>query len=895
MCGIAGFIGFRDDNLIKQFSKWLEHRGPDGDGFYMDESVTLLNRRLAIIDVKGGDQPIYNEDGSIVVVYNGEIYNYLDLRKELEKAGHTFKTHSDTEVIVHGYEEWGDTCFDRFNGMFGIALHDKKRKRTILTRDHFGIKPLYFAQIQSRDVINHVSTVKKKIIFSSEIKPLIYSGLIPVEANDRIIYRYLKYRIHDDGRETFFKGVERLLPGEMMVIENGKFEINKYTNLEERLLGSVETHNYASLQLNQIIKFKNLLIDSIKRRLVSEVPVGTCLSGGLDSSTVVSVVNKLLKDKVGESQSVGDIQKTFSAVFPGSNNDEESYIDELVIKSIKSKVESHKIYPSPKSFFEDLKDFVRTQEEPTISTGPYAQYKVMQEAHKHVTVVLDGQGADEMMAGYLPYYFVYLNQLWKTGKYLLFFKEVSSSWDVVVKFLKQKVFVETHRNASLLNDEFANKYRAELFQVQNSNLKQRLIDDIFRNSLQSLLRYEDKNAMRFSIEGRVPFLDFHLTELLFSLPDEAIIKNGWNKFILREATKDLLPKLINERRNKIGFTTPEHEWFKKKSNDILAFFTGEQFEAKKYVNQAEVVMGFKDFIAGKTDDTMLFWRILNLELWLREFFQSSNPQIDKSTNQLKITNNKKSINPEIQVNGKKYLRYPIKTEVFKKGDNIPEKISKIIPVSIKHLIKTNKIENKWFVVVSEKVVAVAQGRAHFIWDIKPSIFASILSRFVSRVPWGIGLGSPWTMELAIREVGLPRILLASMLGGLGRLGGVRGVFYRIAGRSAAGIDGPTEYSLYPANVSAKLLPKEPQRVCEEIDRVIRNHKSQITNNKSITNIQINKFSNYLGCAIIDANDIGRNVLGNTTKLSNKLIEDIFKDNPMGQTNEQTPVTIVLIE
>ena len=891
MCGIAGFVGFRNDELIKQFSKWLQHRGPDGDGFYIDDEVTLLSRRLAIIDVKGGDQPIYNEDRSIVVVYNGEIYNYLELRSELEKVGHTFKTHSDTEVVVHGYEEWGDTCFDKFNGMFGISLYDKNRKRTLLVRDHFGIKPLYFC-----------FPTTNQIMFSSEIKPLIYSGLIHVEPNDRIIYRYLKFRVHDDGRETFFKGVERLLPGEMMIIKNGKSEIKKYTKLEEKLLRGVETRHASSLQETDISQFKSLLIDSIKCRLVSEVPVGTCLSGGLDSSTVVSIVNKLLKEKVGETKSVGDIQKTFSAVFPGSNNDEEKYINEV----IKLKVESYKVKPNSDQFFNDLKDFVKTQEEPAISTGPYAQYKVMQEAHKHVTVVLDGQGADEMMAGYLPYYFVYLNQLWKAKEYSRLFSEAFASFDVVSKYFIQKLFPGKKVNYSkLLNKEFNDANREEIFKVNNINIKARLIDDIFRNSLQSLLRYEDKNAMRFSIEGRVPFLDFRLTELLFSLPDEAIIKNGWNKFILREATKDLLPELINRRRNKIGFTTPEDEWFKKKSDDILAFFTGEQFEAKKYVNQAEVVMAFKDYIAGKSDDTMLFWRILNLELWLREFIQITNPQINKFTNQSKITNNKKTINPEIIVHGKQYLRYPIRTEVFKKGDDVAGKIFSIINTSIKRLIEVDKVRGKWFIVVSEKVVAVAQGRAHFIWDIKPSIFATILSRFVSRVPWGIGLGSPWTMELAIQEVGLPRILLASIMGGLGKLVGVKGLFYRIAGRSAAGIDGPTEYSLYPANVSAKLLPKDPQRVCEQIDEEIKKmslRPSKSEGKQSITKIATSPAAPrndidldlYLGCSIIDANDIGRNVLGNTTKLSNKLIEDIFKDNPMGQTNEQTPVTLVLL-
>jgi len=853
MCGIAGFIGFRNDNLIKQFSKWLEHRGPDGDGFYIDESATLLSRRLAIIDVKGGDQPIFNEDGSLVIVYNGEIYNYLELRSELEKEGHVFKTKSDTEVILHGYEQWGDESFDRLNGMFAIAIYDKNKKKTVLVRDHFGIKPLYFA-----------TTSADQIIFSSEIKPLIYSGLVPAEANDRIIYRYLKYRIHDDGRETFFKGIERLLPGEMMVIENGKSFKKTYTKLETKLKDASTGQNSLNLGPDQIHQFKELLIDSIKRRLISEVPVGTCLSGGLDSSTVVSVVNKLLQDKVGETQSVGDIQKTFSAVFPHSSNDEEKYIDEL-LKTSKD-IKDYKVYPKSVEFFKDLEDFIRTQEEPTISTGPYAQYKVMQKAHEYVTVVLDGQGADEMMAGYLPYYFVYLNQLWSTKKYSHFLSEIFSSVDVVAKYLVQKLLTGKKINYSrLFNKEFNNKNKKETFIVNNKNIKKRLIEDIFKNSLQSLLRYEDKNAMRFSIEGRVPFLDFRLLELLFSLPDSAIINNGWNKYILRASTEDLLPELINLRRNKIGFTTPEYEWFKKESSSILTFFTGERFEAKKYVNQAEVVISFQDFIAGRTDDTMFFWRILNLELWLREFISPN--QVQKQS--------VKKINNKIIVNKKDYYRHPIKTDVFKKGDNIAEKISKIIIDTLPQY-KTNS-EKKWFVVISEKIVATAQGRAHFIWDIKPSFWANILSRFVSRVPWGIGLGSPWTMQLAIQEVGLIKILYASFLGGFGKLIGKKGLFYQVAGRSAAGIDGPTEYSLYPANVSAKLLPKDSPKVCMEIDEAIKL-----------------KTQNYLGSVIIDANDIGRNVLGNTTELPDSLIEKIFQDNPMGQTNEQTPVTIVFI-
>lgn len=856
MCGIGGFVGFRDDNLIRQFSHWMEHRGPDGDGFHIDEKVTLLNRRLAIIDVKGGDQPIYNEDKTVAVVYNGEIYNYVELREELQKKGHTFSTKSDTEVIVHGWEEWGTECFDRLNGMFAAAVYDIKKQTVVLVRDHFGIKPLYyFAGVG-------------EVLFSSEIKPLIYSGKVPVAPNDRVIYRYLKYRIHDDGRETFFKNINRLLPGEMMVIRDGKTQVRTYTNLEKRLLSESNEVSERPLTHKDTREFLTLLRDSVKRRLVSEVPVGTCLSGGLDSSTVVALVNQLLQEKVGETQSIGDIQKTFSAVFPGSSNDEEKYIDALLATS--QDVRDYKVHPDADTFMKELADFVRTQEEPTISTGPYAQYKVMEKAHRYVAVVLDGQGSDEMMAGYLPYYFVYLKGLQAKGRYVKLIREIISSWDVISKYLLAKIHPEKQFDfGRILNKEFALVHKKESFTVEGTHLKKRLLDDVFRNSLQSLLRYEDKNAMRFSIEGRVPFLDFRLIELIFSLPDQAIISDGWNKFILRQATANILPGKINKRRNKIGFTTPEYEWFRKKQKEIMAFFTGQQFAAKKYVNQAGVVMAFQDFISGRNTDTMFFWRILNLELWLREFFPEKKRHGGES----------KKINHEIKVNDKIFIRYPVKTDVFKKGDRYQEKIARILMDSHGQIIAvhTGLKDKKWFAVASEKIISTAQGRAYFIWDIKPGFFARLLSRFVSRVPWGIGLGSPWTMQLAISEVGLPKILYASAMGAIGKLVGKRGMFYEIAGRQAAGIDGPTEYSLYPANVSAKLLPKAPQKACQDIDREYGH---------------LGKDENYLGCAIIDANDIGQNALGNTSGFDNRTVENAFKDNPMGQTDEQTPITIV---
>ncbi|HLL60934.1 MAG TPA: asparagine synthase (glutamine-hydrolyzing), partial [Candidatus Nitrosocosmicus sp.] len=541
MCGIAGFYGFKNEQLIKKFSKEIEHRGPDGEGFYLDEDVSLLNRRLAIIDVKGGDQPIYNEDKSIVVVYNGEIYNYQELRDQLEKKGHLFKTRSDTEIIVHLYEEKGDNCFKEFNGMFAIALYDIKKKKLILARDQFGIKPLYYS------ILPKTSNSTSQIVFASEIKPILYSGLITAKPNDKTLYRYLRYRIHDDLKESFFEDIYRLLPGEVMTVEKDNISIKKYFDPSDIRQRSFDTAQDDKAIIQQ---FKEKLIDAVRLRLISEVPVGTSFSGGLDSSSVVAIVNKLLLDHVKETESVGKKQKTFSAVFPGSTNDEEQYVDAVIKKINKDSgsivtLEIYKVKPSVDEFFKDLKDFVKTQEEPTISTGPYAQYCVMKEARKHITVLLDGQGADEMMAGYLPYYYVYLKDLWSNKQIKDLVLEVITGRDIFWKFVKQKINIKLGKDSiihphTFLNKEFIMKNKSA-FVTNGTNLKARLMEDVFKNSLQSLLRYEDKNTMRFSIEGRVPFLDINLLQFIFSLPNKFIIRNGWNKYILREAVRDLLP------------------------------------------------------------------------------------------------------------------------------------------------------------------------------------------------------------------------------------------------------------------------------------------------------------------------------------------------------------------
>jgi asparagine synthase (glutamine-hydrolysing) len=867
MCGIAGFCGLQDKKLIKQMSSDMEHRGPDGDGFYLDENLSMVNRRLAIIDRAGGDQPIYNEDKTIVVVYNGEIYNYRELREELEAKGHVFRTHSDTEIIVHGYEEWGDTSFDRYNGMFGIALYDIKKKRLLLVRDHFGIKPLYY------------SVQGSTLLFGSEIKPIINSGLVEKAPNDETIYRYLMYRIHDEGEETFFKGVRRLLPGQMMIFEKGVHRIQSYTKIRKDLSS---TKPKAVCTQEDIETFEQLLTKAIQMRLVSEVPVGTCLSGGLDSSTVVAVANKLLREKAQDSGSLGKEQKAYSAVFPGSVNDEEKYIDALIAQL--KHIDNVKVFPKPEEFFTDLEDFILYQEEPTISTGPYAQYQVMRKAHEDVTVLLDGQGADEMMAGYLPYYFVYIKQMMKRGEYFKLLREVWSSRDIFWKLALQKLtyslgFQKKISMGNLLKDSFKKQYSKSRFQTVSDNLKERLLEDIFGNSLQSLLRYEDKNAMRFSIEGRVPFLDMNLIKFLFTLPDDAIIQHGWNKSILRKAFASYLPDMISQRRNKIGFTTPENEWFLRMKNRIYGIFMTESFANRPYWNQSEVVKAFELFIQGKNDDTMLFWRMLNLEIWMRLYFDEKQAVSAVAERPPFSANLGKEI--RITTEAGVWQRYPIKTELFAKGDDYASKITQEVVLFRKQLLekKSELSDNRWFAIVSEKIVAISQGRSYFIWDINPTFWGKTLSKFVTRTPYGIGLGSPWTMQLAINEVGLPRILFAALASIVTKPFGVKGVFYRIAGRTVASIDGPTEYSLYPSNVSAKLGPKNPDKAAQKIRKVLESQLSQ------------GERSLFDGVVIIDANDLGRDILGNATAFADKEIADIMRDNPMGQGSEQTPVVM----
>ncbi|WP_344309295.1 asparagine synthase (glutamine-hydrolyzing) [Fodinicola feengrottensis] len=614
MCGLAGYIGVDSSHgmaLLGRMSRAQVHRGPDGDGTFVQAGLGLTHRRLAVIDRAGGAQPMRSQDGRYVLAYNGEVYNYRELRGELVAAGHTFSSASDTEVVLAAWIEWGEAAFDRFDGMFALAIADTVTGQMTLVRDQFGIKPLYLAEDGAG-----------RVFFSSEIRPILATGLIQARPDDTTVYRYLQFRVHDDTQRTFFAGISRLMPGELAVISPaGRVSRRTYTSLYADLRSLARTPRPYDDAARQ--RFADALRSSIRSRLVSDVPVGTALSGGLDSSTVAATVSELLAGQDSETSAIGHQQQTFSAVFPGETNDEERYVD-AVAASLPS-VRVHKIEPSVRDFLVDLPDFVRSQEEPVISTGPYAQYCVMKEASQHVTVMLDGQGADEMMAGYIPYYLVHARQLRRAGRTAATAAELASVsgllWGLGRTKVADKVLMRTGRTVTdLLSHDFVGRHADERMDIVTDDLKVRLEDDLFRHSLPALLRYEDRNTMRFSLEGRVPFLTTELLRTLWSLDDTAIVHAGRNKRALREATAGLLPSVVNRRRKKIGFTTPEDAWFRKMTGPVLEVFSSASFGSRPYFDQAATQQAFRQFIRGRsTVDTMAFWRLFNLELWMREF------------------------------------------------------------------------------------------------------------------------------------------------------------------------------------------------------------------------------------------------------------------------------------
>ncbi|MFQ5492668.1 MAG: asparagine synthase (glutamine-hydrolyzing) [Candidatus Dojkabacteria bacterium] len=603
MCGIVGFAAKQDDKLLQKQLGEIIHRGPDGEGIHTDQKFSIGMRRLAIIDPEDGWQPIWNEDKTVAIVFNGEIYNYQKLWKQLEQLGHKFSTdHSDTETVVHGYEEWGIDVVKRLRGMFAFIIYDLKRNRLFIARDRLGIKPLYY--------FNN----SHGIFFASEIKALLKTGYISPKVNREVLSEYLRFRIHDHRPETFFSGILRLPPSHLMVVNSNR----KIERLESYWKPEVNT-SFKSTKKDSVYadELREIFEETMKLHLISDVPIAVSLSGGLDSTGVLSMTKKLRDD--GQDLHTKGLL-TFSAVYPGDPIDESRYIDEAIQYT---GAEKHIVEPTVEGFWSEINDWIYTQEEPTISSAPYASYSVMREAHKYIKVILSGQGGDELFAGYIPYFASYFKTALPAGRGLRGLYELLRGADLYFPFFKRVLQAKLSRNNALSMGQFLEKGAFEKRNFtynQESNLNMRLWKDVSSYSVPNILRYEDRNAMAFSIETRVPLLDHKFVEYVLGLPADQKIKHGWNRFVYRNAMKGLMPESIRSRRKKIGFTTPEARWMRSKSNRFEELLGSDKAFSSGLFQQDTVVKAFKAWKSGKINgDAMVFWRILNTELWMRKF------------------------------------------------------------------------------------------------------------------------------------------------------------------------------------------------------------------------------------------------------------------------------------
>jgi asparagine synthase (glutamine-hydrolysing) len=601
MCGIAGQYCFNgkepDGRLISLMSERLTHRGPDGEGIHFSSCIGLVHRRLAIIDLsENANQPMTNEDGTLWVVFNGEIYNYIELHQDLVRKGHRFQSKSDTEVILHAYEEWGTDCLNHFNGMWAFALIDEKSGTLFCARDRFGIKPFYY------------TLVDNTFLFASEIKALLAHPDVGKLPDTKTLGIFLAWGVLDHSQRTMFEGILQLKPAHAILVgKDGIGDPFPYwkVNISSDIQSLVTDYDAATRLLS-------VLSDATSIHLRSDVAVGTCLSGGIDSSTLTVLINKLIRKEAPAS--VGALQKTFSAVFSDTRFDESRYIDEIIAST---GVNNRRTEPTPEELLNDIYQLVYMQDEPFGSLSIYAQYCVMRIAREEVKVVLDGQGADELLAGYLAYQSSYIGGLLRN------FHPLEASYEIFGNFRYHPGFLGSSLKQLLVRKKRRKLLKGDPQEIRryNGSLDEVLHRELTATNLPSLLHYEDRNSMAFSIEARVPFLDVRVVEYIASLPLKQKIHNGVTKVSLRRAIKGIIPESIRCRMDKMGFVTPEEVWMKESLRPfVLKILNSSVFRERPFWDADAVKGDYLKYIEGSSLYSPEIWRIICAELWLQMFF-----------------------------------------------------------------------------------------------------------------------------------------------------------------------------------------------------------------------------------------------------------------------------------
>jgi asparagine synthase (glutamine-hydrolysing) len=557
MCGISGIINKAGRPIelveIKKINDLVHHRGPDGEGFYFHSCLALGHRRLSIIDISPrGHQPM-GYLGKYQITYNGEIYNYLEIRELLKNKGYTFFTESDTEVILAAYDYWGNECLNYFNGMWAFCIHNVSSNELFIARDRFGVKPLYFCEN---------SSIFK---FGSEIKQLLVDENTN-KLNESILLEYMLTKYDNHNSQTYFLNVQSLQPSHFMIydLENHTWIINRYYTLKP----DENVKNLSCQDIND--SFKNLFIDSIKLRLRSDVIVGTCLSGGLDSSAISSIASSIYRQKNNEKLIAINAAST-------DRHNDESELAQIV--SDYCDINLVKIKPTYDDFVTKIDELIYTHEEPFGSPSMFMGYYVFKKAKElNCKVMLNGQGADEILLGYERYF----GSALKMNKPFLFFKELFaqsansklSLFRIVTNFIYFRfsfVRINYLKKRSFLKEEYKNIKYFDVVKKScasfSDSLKLQTIE-IAELQLPHLLRYEDRNSMKHSIETRLPFLDYRLVEFCIAIPLKFKIFDGWTKYILRRNLFGILPKEIIWRKNKIGFEPPT-SWISMYSSEMF--------------------------------------------------------------------------------------------------------------------------------------------------------------------------------------------------------------------------------------------------------------------------------------------------------------------------------------
>lgn len=596
MCGISGIVNQKNQPVISEYIEMMNnqivHRGPDGFGFYFGSNFAFGHRRLSILDLsEDGRQPMEYES-DLVITYNGEIYNYIELKSELEALGCVFKSKTDTEVILAAYQIWGEKCVSRFNGMWSFAIFDRLKNILFCSRDRFGVKPFYYTQAEDT------------FAFGSEIKQLM-SFLPSIQCNRQLVLDYLVLGIEEHTEATFFEGIQKLNGGHNLVydLEKHTVDIKPYYTLQP--VGDLK-----QLSEEQAVEmYRNQLYDSVKLRMRSDVEVGTCLSGGLDSSSITAFSAEILRKEAS-----GKI-KAIHAKVDDKSIDESKFATQV---SNYCATDLIVVEPTASDFHQAVEKVVRIQEEPFGSPSIILQYFVLQKAReKNCLVMLDGQGGDETLLGYERYYpaFILKQKGWK----------------------KVNAFLNSSKNSRLSKMDLLKYYfyftrysfRINQLKKRHNYIKKSILDgfespilkesasryldieamqklEILKTQLPHLLKYEDKNSMANSVETRLPFLDYRCVELALALPDQYKIKSGWTKNILRRAVASWLPKEVVWRKDKLGFNAPEKNWLGSMENEmhetiLKSALLNELIDKNKFHYAAQ--------------DLRTQWRLYNIAKW----------------------------------------------------------------------------------------------------------------------------------------------------------------------------------------------------------------------------------------------------------------------------------------